>query len=564
MKKSLILLALLLSFSFPAVCWGALDVAITWEMQDTATSSSATMYNGGGFKTGASGTDYSQGGSMPANGAPHLAFTDLETKNADYDRVYSSTENANMVAGTIGNVIHIISGTGFIVGWYEVTGNGDGGGDGLYLDIDRDCNVGNQNDGTANLGGCLSLGVGATALDDDFLEIIAEGNIVYIKKGTYTVAETISNITNDASAIAPITIEGYKTSRGDNPTEDDRPLIAVAGYGFRLASYYRIRNLRFTTSSTSGIHYDVWSIIENCFSINSSTGTDRAAFTCNTYSATITAINCEGVSTNGRALVMYNAYPIVIGFYAHDSKVGIFGVPRMRLSLSIIDSCVVSVNLGSWDSVLLMNNTIYYAVTGIAGTDAHGNIFMNNIIDSCTTGANWATANQKIDWWDYNNWNNNGTDVTNVTKGENATAVDPAFTDVTTIEGDDGETSGGVLTSSTAKDFSDVVTNQDYCWIKSGTGVTADEFHLITAVNDGADTITLSPDPGDSGTDDITWSVTTGHDFNVAVAMKAGGFPGAFPGALTTGYLDQGAVQREEPEGNGNGVSATGSMMGVF
>ncbi len=42
--------------------------------------------------------------------------------------------------------------------------------------------------------------------------------------------------------------------------------------------------------------------------------------------------------------------------------------------------------------------------------------------------------------------------------------------------------------------------------------------------------------------------------------MKAGAVPGGFPGALSTGYLDQGAVQRQEPAGGGTNASGAISV----
>ncbi len=39
---------------------------------------------------------------------------------------------------------------------------------------------------------------------------------------------------------------------------------------------------------------------------------------------------------------------------------------------------------------------------------------------------------------------------------------------------------------------------------------------------------------------------TSSNNYAVSATMKFKGFPGVFPGALTTGYLDIGAVQRHE------------------
>jgi len=63
--------------------------------------------------------------------------------------------------------------------------------------------------------------------------------------------------------------------------------------------------------------------------------------------------------------------------------------------------------------------------------------FIRNIIAGFTTGANWTGGPGTTDFWDWNVWHNNGTDVVNVTKGPNAIDADPLFVDPTlgTVEG---------------------------------------------------------------------------------------------------------------------------------
>lgn len=45
-----------------------------------------------------------------------------------------------------------------------------------------------------------------------------------------------------------------------------------------------------------------------------------------------------------------------------------------------------------------------------------------------------------------------------------------------------------------------------------------------------------------------------GGDFSIGTNLKALGFPGLFPGGFSTGYLDIGAVQRQEPAGGGTTI----------
>ncbi len=50
----------------------------------------------------------------------------------------------------------------------------------------------------------------------------------------------------------------------------------------------------------------------------------------------------------------------------------------------------------------------------------------------------------------------------------------------------------------------------------------------------------------------IVFQFTYGLNFNVGTNLKAVGYPGVFPGALTTGYMDIGSVQRQESGSSGS------------
>jgi hypothetical protein len=153
---------------------------------------------------------------------------------------------------------------------------------------------------------------------------------------------------------------------------------------------------------------------------------------------------------------------------------------------------------------------------------------------------------------DFNNFYNNTADVSNVTKGSSDIALNPSFTNVTQVTFSNGTTSGSVLTSSGA-DFSGVVDNSTYLYLKSGTGITAGVY-LITGHT--ADTLTLHAAPGTNATADKVGQFTLGKNFAVGTNMKAVGPFGALPGAYSTNYNDIGAVQRQESSSSGGGSYA--------
>lgn len=68
------------------------------------------------------------------------------------------------------------------------------------------------------------------------------------------------------------------------------------------------------------------------------------------------------------------------------------------------------------------------------------------------------------------------------------------------------------------------------------------------------------PTGANDSTADPGYTDDTGGDFSIGTNLKAKGFPGAFPAALSTGFLDIGAVQREEPAGAPGHATLTGGM----
>ncbi|MFH1354364.1 MAG: hypothetical protein ABIH36_03690, partial [bacterium] len=343
-------------------------------------------------------------------------------------------------------------------GWYEITAYTDT--NTVTLDRAPDGGVGGVSSGVGEVGGARAVPT------DAFFEALTAGNTVYLKVGTYTLTENV-NIANDGTYALPITVKGYNTARGDNPTGDSRPTIAANAYDWTFDNYWTIRNLILTTTDLFGFYVGLSNIIENCKSTNNSPTANRSAFLLSSNSK---LINSEGVSTNGDA-VSLSTYNGVIGSYLHDSNIGISSTHRVnKILFNIINTNttgISAINTSYNRGHSIVDNTIYNSTTGITLTTTQLSSFMNNIIDSNTTGAS-ATSEYKSNWWDYNNWSNNGADVSNVTKGDNALALDPGFTD-------------------------------------APNGI-----------------------------------------FTIASSLAAKAFPGLFPGALTTGYLDTGAVQRQE------------------
>lgn len=279
----------------------------------------------------------------------------------------------------------------------------------------------------------------ATAFDLAALETHVEGSaaagdLYYVAGGTYTLTGNW-NTALDGTAASPIHFIGVKSGTTNEPPivsdwadDTDRPLFAAAANECRFDNYWIIRNIRVTTTEDDGFRADTGSLIVNCYSNNSSNA-DRIAIKVAGDQSRI--IDCEaesGGATKGRCIGLPNAAARVIGCYCHDGSDGIVISLGAVISFNIIDTMDdTGINGGNDHAVVAMNNTIYNCSVGISETIGTRWVVMNNIISDCTTGISWDTE-QKSNYFDFNNYYNNTADVSNVTKGPNATAYEPQYT----------------------------------------------------------------------------------------------------------------------------------------
>lgn len=394
-----------------------------WEFR--AASGAAT--NGGGFADLDPGTsvDYS------FQNSAQESYTTLATSGIGVTTVTCSGGDT-FAAGITGNIIYIPSGTNVLAGWYQVTARASS----TSITVDRapDDGVGGISSGVGNMGGALDI---VTAAWANNTTLVVPGQKVYVKNdGTMTLTGNTA-ITNDGTSILADIFEGYNNTRGDAPKGNDRPLIAGGANNFYFDNYWKLKNIRVTTTSTLGLRADVDSCFENCSVTNSSGSADRSALEAG--SSTTKIYKCEGISTNGDAVNLASGGSSVYFSYLHDSNVGV------RLGgdfCNILNNLIANSTIGIYDGGVagidghtVTNNTFYNCTTAIGINDGSGWGVFSNLIDNCTTGASWATE-QGINCFDYNQWSNNGTDVSNVTKGDNAltqnvTLTNPAGGDFT-------------------------------------------------------------------------------------------------------------------------------------
>lgn len=249
------------------------------------------------------------------------------------------------------------------------------------------------------------------------------GDIYYLLSGTYELTATL-NTTRDGLTTSYIKVIGVSDTALTEATGTDRPLINTGVYAFIVDNYWYFRNLSFVGSITSlqVFRADNYAEVVNC----------KFESTVDNISAALiesgNTINCDFISTVGYSL--QGNTNIDYCYVKNGYNVTLPRAGQGVYTNSIFDGGVTGINFNpntaDYKHCYIANNTIYNCTTGINLNTALWSTIYSNIIDTCTTGiAADATSDSYI--LDYNNFNGNTADVSNVTKGSNATALDPQF-----------------------------------------------------------------------------------------------------------------------------------------
>lgn len=481
------------------------------------------------------------------------------TSVSDYASAISSTTMTSATAAftpvMVGNLFHLNNaGTGGfgIVGWYEIATYVNA----TTVTTDRTTNSGTAMvNGQGKVGGALSLG----SSDDAVFELAvssATASARYFIQGnaTYTLGGTVT-IAASGNSTWPIIIEGYTSSRGDRPVGSTRPILACGAGTFTLGGISWFMNLQMTGTAAAILATNGSDKIFAVKITNSSTTANRAGLTTNSGTATH-AFYCELISYRG-----YGSQCNTGGYfncYIHDCGVnGIFGVGANCTVINCIFASNVSNCFSSNTAINIsnyfINNTFYGAENKIGqGLNFITGTTLVNVVNNIFYGFTAAVVHadtQVTGYDDFNNYFNNTADVSAAAqwqKGANDTAIAPSFTNVTQALGSTATTTAGnhLVQSGATFQTSGVVAGRDFLYVVSGTGVTAGVYGIASV--DSETQITTDIAIAADATADKVWRITVGRNFAVGTAAKALGYPGVFPGGLTTGYMDQGAIQRQE------------------
>jgi hypothetical protein len=487
---------------------------------------------------GVFGIDYSQQDSAI------LSATDLASVNGTTTPSDITSALQPFGVNHIGNIIHVTAGTNWTAGWYEIVSVSV-----VTATLDRAVgSAATLSSGTAATGGALSLN---STLDDDLFEAAVAQNLLYFRNGTFSVGENISVASSSATTTNPISVIGYNSLRGDRPIAGTRPILNAAAQNVTLGANWNASGLIVNGTATTVFTGGTNGTNRNIKVTNTSTTANRAAFSAGADSMNYAI---EAVAQNGLAISAASTNVSFVGCYAHDSTNG-FGTSSSRIrwinNISAFNRTSAIDAGGSPSSHLITQNTLYGFGGGrgtgvLIGASSDASHIFGNIISAFTTGLTQTTSQRKSNTGAYNVFYGNTTDYSNYfIDPTDIIGTNPQFTSVTEITGSTATTSGSVLTQS-GGDFSTVTDNVDYLHVFSGTSVTTGGY-LITSHT--GTTLTVNNALGSSVAGNVVYSVPTGRNFSIGTNLKAASFPGLFPGSSTTGYMDTGAVQRQESGG---------------
>jgi len=333
--------------------------------------------------------------------------------------------------------------------------------------------------------------------------IVVAGNYVWIKGGTYTLSSKVPFPTPGNTTSGYIGYEGYTTTRG---ARDGRPIITSSTSGLTLFqgpnNYNRLTHLKFThTGATRGSA--IYPDASAGHSANDCVFDDLVFDGC--YSAFLEYNNITNAKIIGCELA--NCTDVVVSIVSGFEMQGCYfhGNAKENIYLSY----------GS--AIVLVQDTIFNGGTyGIRYTLNSGFSAIQIQVENCT----------------FYNQSSNGISIAETTYSANLQVVNSIFYNMLY----------GITTACTVGVFANL---RAYFRKNAFGSMTSGFYQNFTG---GIGDVTLSGDPFTSkSTGDFSLNNTAG----AGAACRAAGFPGAFPGGTTTGYLDIGAAQHQDSGGGG-------------
>lgn len=436
-----------------------------WDVRTTGVDS-----NGGAFDSSVTtpGTDESQGSGVA------ITVTLTGTTTGTGSTAFTSTTHGP------GNFIHIASGTGCTVGWYEILSQS--GGTATF-----DHAMGSTSNACVGVIGGSLLTIAQANTNS------VAGNTLWVKSGTYTITAVIS-ISN-----INLVISGYGTTHGDNGTA---PLVTTSTASIGIFQYTNTNN-------------DIQIINDLALSTTGATPDS--------------AIYQQGVDAAGQTFILSNSS--ISGAFPKDIDGG--GLTHWRLGFIVVNNSEfsnwTSYGIFSFYSVITVTGSYFHTTTGGtaimagAGSSASTTISVTGTIFSGCTSFCIGAANGVTFVHNSAFYNNN----TGVAVGPGLTTLigNIFYGNGTGING-----SGGSWTAFQTQAMSTISRNNAY-----GGNTTN-----FTGWKASQGDITLSAIPWvNAPTGNFALNSTAGG----GATLKATGYPGTFPSGTTVGFPDVGPVQ---------------------
>lgn len=215
--------------------------------------------NGGGFVTGASGTDWSQ------QASPQYSVTDGVTAGT------TTITSATAAFGTdvVGNLIYVQGGTGSIAaGWYQIISRTNA----TTIVVDRSTGLSVGTGATLHIGGAFASAGAASA-------IAVSGNIIFVKNGTYSLTTATAGAGGPLVVVSNATICGYGSTRTLANT-DTPPLIQynASTITFLTGTAQLVINLKLDGNGQTASKVASAGQFVRCIFINMNTASSAAVF----------------------------------------------------------------------------------------------------------------------------------------------------------------------------------------------------------------------------------------------------------------------------------------------
>jgi hypothetical protein len=359
--------------------FGALSGAIVWEIRSTGNDN-----NGGGFKTGASGTDYSQ------QTSPQYALTSVATAGVGATFLLSSAS-----ADMVGNIAHVVSGTNFTAGFYEITSVSVG----VSVTCDANICTGIGASGVINIGGALAT-IGKIGSATANQGAVAQ-NLICVKSGNYSLTSTTETFAATGTVTSPIRICGYASTRPTVSTHGDYDLGRTNSNGPLVTTNYP--TISYTTGNVvvSGSFIIIEGLSITSANVSANTGTLKLSGT-DTFVKRCSVSN-TGNSGNAIGIVMVTGARLCLidnDISTTNATATGAGVNAQVSSVRIIGNRITSskgagFSTNSTTHVILFNTRYASSGNGISLATATGGghvIMGNTIVSNGGDGINLVTG----------------------------------------------------------------------------------------------------------------------------------------------------------------------------